>query len=172
MSYVKINGDDTKYNVSLESFETQHGNKAVRFVGDEIPATDNGFKYYGDDDTELYDLSAYKYEYRQNEYTIELDSIDLPIGTDEPIPTSAIDRLNNKVNALSNRVSSITPYEDTKIGYFGEKEKVFYGVPQGNTSVFFDNYIGEYSTERIADRLTVEFPERLSDMTSITIMVQ
>lgn len=171
MSYLKINGEDTRYIENLENFETQHGIKGIRFVGDEIPATDKGFKYYDDNDTEMFDLSDYKYEYRQNEYTVESDEIELPIGTDEPLPISIIEQLNNKINRVANDVISITPYTDTKIGYYGEKEKIFYGVPQGNLSVFFDNYNGDYSINRINDRVVIAF-NTLNATTKISIMVQ
>lgn len=70
------------------------------------------------------------------------------------------------------RVDEIIPYMETKTAYYGEKEKTFYNVPQGNVSVFFDNYDGEYKSERILDRLTITFPERLKDMTTITIKVE
>lgn len=70
------------------------------------------------------------------------------------------------------RVDGITPYTETKKAYYAEIEKVFYGVPLGNVSVFFDNYVGEYKMERISDRLIITFPERLKDMTNITIKVE
>ena len=73
-----------------------------------------------------------------------------------------------KTDETSNRVDEITPYKETKVAYYGEKEKVFYGVPSGELSVFFDN---EYTTERIEDRLYVRF-ERLNETKDITIMVQ
>lgn len=167
--YIKIIGEDTKYEVSLEPFTTQHGYEAVRFVGDEVPATDKGFMAYNDDDTEKGDLSRYKYPYRQNEFSVEHDEIVMPSGNTEPLPPNPIDvRLSN----MAKSISAITPFEQKKTGYFGESEKVFYGVPNGNVNVFFDNYTGEYEIVRIEDRLTVKFPERLSDMTSISIVVQ
>ena len=170
--YIKIIGEETKYNVEIQSFTTQHGYEAVRFIGDEIPTTNKGFILYDDNDEEVLDLSKYKYEYRQNEYSVEEDDIDVPEGNNEPIGPSAFDKLNSRVNQLNSKVNNITPYEETKKAYYDEIEKVFYGVPNGNISVFFDNYDGEYKIERILDRLTITFPERLKDMTSITIMVQ
>lgn len=76
-----------------------------------------------------------------------------------------------KTDDTSRQVKEIAPYKESKIAYFGEKEKVFYGVPGGNLSVFFDNYNGEYSVQRIADRLVVTFPA-LENETNITIMIQ
>lgn len=166
--YIKINGEDTHYDVSVKPFTTQHGANAIRFVGDEIPTTDKGFKYYDDEDNEIADYSAFVYEYRPNEYSDEHDEIVYPAGSDAPLKPNPLDvRLSN----MSRQISAITPYEQSKKAYYGEIEKVFYGVPNGNVSVFFDNYNGEYSTSRIDDRFTVSFP-RLEGQTKITIMVQ
>ena len=63
------------------------------------------------------------------------------------------------------------PYTATQTAYYGEKEKNFYNVPQGILTVYFDNYTGSYSVERIDDRLTVSF-DTLENDTSITIIVQ
>lgn len=169
MSYIKINGEDTHYNVDIVPFTTQHGKRAVRFIGDVIPSTNKGFKMYDDNDKEIADLSTYIFEYRQNEYSEEEDEQILPTGNDDPIQPSSLDR---RLSNMSRQISNITPYEETKKAYYGENEKVFYGVPLGNVSVFFDNYDGEYKSERIADRFVITFPERLKDMTNITIMVQ
>lgn len=63
------------------------------------------------------------------------------------------------------------PYEDTQTAYYGESEKVFYNVPQGNITVFWDNYNGDYAVERIADRIVVSF-DALTDNATISIMIQ
>lgn len=63
------------------------------------------------------------------------------------------------------------PYTATQTAYYGEKEKNFYDVPQGILTVYFDNYTGSYSVERIDDRLTVSF-DTLENDTNITIIVQ
>lgn len=167
--YIKIIGEDERYNVSLEPFTTQHGYEAVRFVGDEVPATDKGFMAY-EDDKELFDLSRYVFPYGDNEFCVAEDSIE-PIEPAEykPLPPNPLDV---KLANMNRRISAITPYEQSKTAYYGEIEKVFYGVPNGNVSVFFDKYDGEYGVSRIEDRLTVSFPDRLTDMTDITIMVQ
>lgn len=172
MSYLKINGEDTKYNVSLSPFTTQHGKRAVRFIGDEIPTTSKGFKYYNDDDELIVDMSAYVYQYRQNEYTMEQDEIVMPLPNDDPVEPSVLDRMNARINRVSSQVYAITPYTDSKTGYYGEIEKVFYNVPNGDISVFFDNYDGEYTMAWDGGRLTISFPERLTDTTNINIMVQ
>ena len=41
--YLKINGNDTKYNVSIKPFQTTNGYSAIRFIGEDIPETDKGF---------------------------------------------------------------------------------------------------------------------------------
>jgi len=170
--YLKINGSSKKYNVTLQPFISQHGYNGVKFVGDEIPSTDKGFKYYDDEDNVKADLSDYKYEYRQNEYTTVEDIMVVP---DQPEPTpiqpSAFDRLSARVSQLSNNVAEITPFKESKVAYYGEKEKRFYGVPSGVVTVFFDKYDGEYTVSRNEDILTVAFPA-LEKETNITIMVQ
>lgn len=171
MSYIKINGDDVHYNVSISPFTTQHGYGAIRFIGEDIPETDKGFKLYNDDDEIISDFSDYKYQYRQNEYSTEHDEIVYPKGTDAPLPPSAIDRVNSRVSQVDSKVNAITPYEETKKAFYGEIEKVFYNVPEGNTTIFFNNYDGEYEVNRIENRLTVIFADRLKDMTNVTVMV-
>lgn len=69
------------------------------------------------------------------------------------------------------QVVKITPYTATQTAYYGEKEKNFYNVPQGILTVYFDNYTGSYSVERIDDRLTVSF-DTLENDTKIIIIVQ
>lgn len=79
----------------------------------------------------------------------------------------------NNADTAGNRqsISDITPYTATQTAYYGESEKVFYGVPQGNITVFWDNYNGDYAVERIADRIVVSF-DTLTDNATISIMIQ
>lgn len=168
--YLKINGSDEKYEANLMPFKTQHGNQGIRVY--DMPETDQGFKVYNDDDTVFSDFSAYIYKYRDNEYTAVEEVLEPASTTYTELPPSPYDILNRKVDGLNNKVTDITPYTDSKKAYYGEVEKVFYGIPQGETSIFFDNYSGEYSTSRAEDRLVVKFPERLTDTINITIMVQ
>lgn len=77
---------------------------------------------------------------------------------------------DSDISGVRQSVSEITPYIETKTAYFNEKEKTFYNVPQGNVSVVFDNYSGDYSVKRISDRVTVFF-DTLTDSTNITISV-
>lgn len=172
MSYVMINGETEHYNVTeIMPFTTQHGFEAIRFTGDEIPETNKGFKFYDDEDNLISDLSDYTNLYRQNEYSVEEDIIVPPDWTDAPLPTSIFSTINSRINKINSQVYAITPYEKTKKAYYGEIEKVFYNVPDGNTSIFFDNFNGEYSFDRIEDRLTIRFAERLECMTNVTVMV-
>ena len=93
--------------------------------------------------------------------------------------------LENLVNALSKKiddnkfyqqadidgtrqsVNNITPYTETKTAYYGETEKIFYDVPEGNVTVFG---LKEYSLDRISDRLTITF-DALTEQTEITISI-
>lgn len=75
--------------------------------------------------------------------------------------------ITSKTDENSNNIKSLTPYTDTKIGYYGETEKTFYNVPDGNVTVFGLN---AYTLNRVADRLTLTF-SALTDQTSITISI-
>ena len=105
MSYIKINGDDVHYNVSISPFTTQHGYSAIRFIGEDIPETDKGFKLYNDKDEVISDFSDYKYIYRQNEYSTEHDEIVYPKGSDAPLSPSAYDNLSRRISRVANAVS-------------------------------------------------------------------
>ncbi len=72
-----------------------------------------------------------------------------------------------KTDDNTNKVDALTPYTETQIGYYGETEKTFYNVPDGNVTVFG---LKEYSLDRISDRLTITF-DALSEQTEITISI-
>ena len=76
-----------------------------------------------------------------------------------------------KVDDTSNKVTAITPYTETKTAYYGESEKTFYDVPDGNVSVYFTDYDGNYSVSRVSGRLTISF-DTLTEQTDITISIQ
>ena len=171
MSYIKIIGSDTKYYVDIMPFTTQHGHNAIRFIGEEIPETNTGFMLYNDNDEIIASYATYTHLYRPNEYSVAEDEIVYPQWTNAPIQPSSIDILNKRINKLSNRVDDITPYEETKKAYYGEIETTFYNVPQGNVSIFFSNYKGDYDVNRISDRIVVTFSNRLEESTEITIMI-
>ena len=75
------------------------------------------------------------------------------------------------INGVRHNVSDITPYTETKAAYYNESEKTFYGVPDGNIEVFFDNYNGQYTISKVVDRVTVKF-DTLTQPTNITISVR
>lgn len=81
-------------------------------------------------------------------------------------------RLNTEadVNGTRQSISEITPFTMTKSAYYGENAKAFYGVPEGNTSVFFSKYTGPYTISRIGSTLTVAF-DTLTEPTDITISI-
>ena len=171
MLYIKI-GENKYPIVKFNTFITQLGNVAVRIIGDDVPLAQNGFEIV-DDDNVIGDMSEFTYLYREDESCKEYTKV-----AEEIIPTESfyvgdypVDPIQKQINALNRRVSEITPFEQTKTAYYGEIEKVFYGVPDGVLNVTFDKYDGEYTVNRIDDRVVVSFP-RLEDKTDITVMVQ
>lgn len=174
MIYQKIG--ETKYPIDkFTTFATQMGQTAVRIIGD-VPTAENGFEIVDDADNVIGDMSEFTYLYREDEnvkeYTKTAEEI-IPTQSfaSGDIPITPYDVLSRRISAVNSRVTQITPYEQTKTAYYGEIEKVFYGVPDGVLNVTFDKYDGEYSISRTEDRVTVSFP-RLEDKTDITIMVQ
>jgi hypothetical protein len=75
------------------------------------------------------------------------------------------------INGTRQSVANITPTVITEKAYYGESEKTFYDAPMGNVSVFFSNYTGAYSVNRVSNRLIVSF-DTLSEPTDITISIQ
>lgn len=170
--YLKINDSDIKYQASVVPFRTQHGNVGVNIIGD-VPQTNKGFKLYDEDDNIVSDYSSFIYLYKENAYTEAEEVIEEGECSFEPIISDhTIDNINKRISNLNDKVSEITPYKQEKMAYYGEKEKTFYNVPKGNVSVFFDNYSGDYSVNRISDRLTVSFPQALEQQTTVNIMIQ
>ena len=173
MLYIKIG--EEKYPCKIGTFTTQFGNDAIRIIG-EVPLAENGFLIVDESDNIIADKSEYTYLYREDDTCKEYTEV-----AEEQIPTqsfymgdlppSGYDILSRRISAVNSRVSDITPYEQTKMAYYGENEKVFYGVPDGVLTVTFDNYDGHYTVNRIEDRVTVSFP-RLTNQTNITIVVQ
>ena len=107
-------------------------------------------------------------------YDIEIQNIKARLDSlQESFIQFGINNTNtvNKADDTSNKVEQITPYTETKTAYYGEKKKIFHDVPQGNVSVFFTNYNGDYSVSRMEDTLTISF-DTLTEQTDITIMIQ
>lgn len=169
MTYIEIDG--VKYPCSISTFKTQHGQGAIRVISD-APIAEDGFRLY-EDDTQILDASDYKYLYREEntikEYTKEEETI--LEAESYSSGESHITPMQRQINSLNRRVNALTPYVVSKRGYYGETEKVFYDVPDGNTLVFFDNYNGSYAIERVGNRLLVSF-DTLETETDITVQVQ
>lgn len=163
--YIEIDGN--QYPCEVKTSITQLGNTVIRVTSEEAPVAENGFVLISGDNT--FDRSSFKYLYRMDgnvkEYTEVEEEIIPASGYISGIPESPIDR---RFDAVNQRISEVTPYEQTKMAYFGEVEKVFYGVPSGVLTVHMDN---EYTVDRVADRVIVKF-DRLSGTKEITIVVQ
>lgn len=101
--------------------------------------------------------------------SVEFENADIQAQIDAL--TASITAQKTEIDSLSESVEELTPYTETKTAYYNESEKTFYNVPDGNISVFFDNYNGEYSVNRVADRVTVSF-DTLAQATNITISVK
>ena len=173
MSYLKINGEKTKYKVSIQPFTSQHGRNAVRFVGESVPETDKGFKYYSDDDTLISDLSEYTHLYNPNEYTTKEDNIEYPApnNKDNPSPNSIVERLN----LMSQQIADITPYTETKIAYIDETEIIFTSDKEGKVLVSaIDSYGDSVDAlvERENEKITVSFLKPIESVTKVTISIQ
>ena len=75
-----------------------------------------------------------------------------------------------KTDDNNNNIKSLTPYTETKVGYYGETEKTFYNVPEGNVTVYGLGFNQIISANRVADRLTLTF-DALTEETNITISI-
>ena len=175
MSYIKINGDDTHYSVSIMPFTTQHGYNAIRFIGETIPETDKGFKLYDDNDEEISDFSDYTYIYRQNEYSVEHDEIVYPKGSDQPLNPSPYDNLSRRISQVSSQVNAITPYTDSKNAYIDDTECVFENVnKEGALTVNVVDRNGvsiDYQVAKEEGNIIVTF-EPLEEVATVSIVIQ
>lgn len=75
-----------------------------------------------------------------------------------------------KTDDNSNNIKTLTPYTETKTGYYGETYKTFYDVPDGKVTVYFDNYQGDCIINRNSKNIMVSF-EALTVQTNITISI-
>ena len=166
--YIEIDGN--QYPCEVKTGITQLGNAVIRVISDDAPVAEDGFVLVNGD--KEFDRSSFKYLYRMDgnvkEYTEVEEEIIPASGYVSGIPDNPLAR---QLSAMNQRISDLEPYKETKTAYYGEKEKNFYGVPNGNVSVFFDKYNGEYEVSRNNDVLTVAFPS-LKAETNVTIMVQ
>lgn len=75
-----------------------------------------------------------------------------------------------KTDDTANKVVEITPWTASKTAYIDDTEVTFYEVPTGNVTVYIGGYSGNYTVNRVQDRLTVEF-EPLTEATEVTINI-
>ena len=73
-----------------------------------------------------------------------------------------------KTDDNSNNIKTLTPYTETKVGYYGETEKTFYNVPDGNVTIYG---LSEYTMDRVSNNITLSF-DALTEQTNITISIQ
>ena len=71
------------------------------------------------------------------------------------------------IDGARQNINEITPYTETKIGYYGETEKTFYNVPDGNVAVYG---LTEYTMDRVANNITLTF-DALAKETNITVSI-
>lgn len=67
-------------------------------------------------------------------------------------------------------ICTITPWTASKTAYIDDTSVTFYEVPTGNVTVYIGGYSGNYTVNRVQDRLTVEF-EPLEEVTEVTISI-
>lgn len=168
MIYIEIDG--AKYPCSINTFVTQFGQGAIRIISPSAPLAEHGFGIYNNDKL-IADMSEYTYLLREDgivkEYTKCEEHIVPASGSISDIPVNPIAQ---QFAAINRRINDLTPYTATKMAYYGETEKVFYDAPTGNVSVFFDNYNGDYTINRVENRLTITF-DALTEQTNITISI-
>lgn len=168
MLYIKIG--ENKYPIDgFQTFTTQIGNAGVRVIGD-TPLAD-GFLIVDENDHTIADASEYRSLYREDAKCKEYTKVSEQILPSESyaigdVPANPIQK---QISALNRRITEITPYTATKEAYYGETEKVFYDVPNGNVTIFCD---ADNTFERIDNRLIVKFAEALSNTVEVTVMVQ
>lgn len=79
-------------------------------------------------------------------------------------------RLIEHIDQLGRQTEAITPWTASKTAYIDDTSVTFYEVPTGNVTVYIGGYSGNYTVNRVQDRLTVEF-EPLTEVTEVTISI-
>ena len=177
MIYQKIG--EQKYPIDkFSTFITQMGQTAVRIIG-ETPTAENGFEIVDDADNIIGDMSEFTYLYREDdnvkEYTKTAEEI-IPTQSfaSGDIPITPYDVLSRRISAVNNRVTQITPYEQTKTAYIDDTD-VFFDIPKdGNISVFMVDGEGQnvpFEYEQINGQIKVSFEKRES-LATVTISIQ
>ena len=188
MRYIQFN--DIKYslvdheNVLAASFQATllKEDYSVEDIAEDATSAEE-IKIYEDDDlvatyigyTDMRAISMYENE-KEMVVSVELDNQDVysqlnNLAQEISDIEEVQDAHTNNLSELNEEIEALTPYTETKTAYFNESEKTFYGVPEGNVSVFFDNYNGDYSIKRISNRVTISF-DTLAQATNITISVK
>ena len=138
MSYIKPNEDNMRYKIlSIMPTRTQRGFEAIRFIGDPIPNIyTNGFLYFDDDDNLISDFTLFNDYYMPNVYSVRKDEpvAPKPNNTAPEVSNIGVDTTQDQINALNQRVDSITPYVETKNVYINDTECVFDVVKMGAIS--------------------------------------
>lgn len=90
------------------------------------------------------------------------------------LPPSAIDRLNSRINSVSNRVSNITPYEEKKQAYIGDTETTFYKAKDGmiTANCITESGLSVPITMEILDNNIVVKYEELNEVATVSISIQ
>jgi hypothetical protein len=173
MSYLKIIGEEPKYRVSVQPFKSQHGHNAVRFIGEEVPETDKGFKYYSEDGDVISDMSSYTHLYRPNEYTTEEDEIESPEPSDKA--EYRADPIEARLNTMSQKIRDLTPYVETKTAYIDDTEIIFDEAREGSVLVSAIDSNGDSVDslyKREDGKIIVSFLKPIELVTTVTISIQ
>lgn len=117
------------------------------------------------------DLNAASMYETNNEMVVSLELLSTDFEQRLNALNGRVSIVEDVQNEQAESIEELTPYIDSATAYFNEDEKTFYNVPEGNISVFFDNYNGSYSVNRVSDRVTVSF-DTLTQSTNITISVR
>lgn len=90
------------------------------------------------------------------------------------LPQNAIDRLNSRINSVSNRVSNITPYEESKTAYIGDTETTFYKVKDGmiNVSCITESGLSIPTTIELSNNEIKVMFEELTEVATVTVSIQ
>lgn len=178
--YSVIYFDDARYELYNNAFDVADVLTAIVKMGgktfDEIceDAVCTRVKVEDEHGTTLYNF--YGFNAIDSATLIKDQIISRDMETGEPLIEDVVQvvlkkaSIEKRLAVLENKVEELTPYTETKTGYYGETSKTFYGVPDGNVTVFFDNYHGAYTTSRQEDRLYVYF-DALEKETNITISI-
>lgn len=187
MPYIKPNEDPkVRYRVTVMPTTTQHGFKAVRFIGDDVPDTyQGGFKYYDDNDDLILDLTIYNDYYSPNVYSTKVDEPEIPKPNNTPSgggTTGGVSSVLAKtVQELKAQVASMETYTETKPVFIHDTEVIFdtdkTGAISANLTVGDTVVPCDYTVEsvwadnnRYTNRITVTF-EELEEVGEVTLYI-